>query len=225
MMMRTSVMIGLTILAIGCTSPKEDSSSQEVEAEPEMATQEDCVFGYNPSSTEVLWVAYKYTDKTGVKGVFDSVWVENTSASDDPLKVLEGATVRITTASINSGDPTRDPKIVESFFGSLQGGEELTGKVLKIQGDNSAGNMTLELAMNGFIAPVEGGYSIQENRFEFKAEISTETWAAGEALGELNRVCSDLHKSADGQSVLWPDVTIFISTTLSRECDEVASLN
>ena len=56
----------------------EKPAEQAVE-QPEIQPKEVCTYSYNEESTEVLWVAYKYTDKVGVKGVFDSIMVEGFS--------------------------------------------------------------------------------------------------------------------------------------------------
>ena len=224
MMTRFIPILGIALMIAGCSQPKE-KAVEVSQPEIEEVVKEVCSYAYEPTSTEVLWVAYKYIDQTGVKAVFDSVWVEGTSTSADPLEVLSESKFKIKTASCNSGDPTRDPKIIEYFFGNLQGSEFLTGEVSKIDGDEKGGSMIVDLTMNGLKVPIEGSYSLDGEKFEFSAEISIESWAAGAALGELNKVCEDLHKGSDGMSVLWPDVSLFVSTTFSKECEDVASLD
>ncbi|MCE9501370.1 MAG: hypothetical protein K8R21_12860 [Leptospira sp.] len=36
---------------------------------------ESCDYSYNPSATSVQWTAYKFTEKTGVKGTFKKITV------------------------------------------------------------------------------------------------------------------------------------------------------
>jgi len=39
-----------------------------------------------------------------------------------------------------------------------------------------------------------------------------------DAIASLNEACSALHTSEDGESKLWPDVDIVVSTVLKKEC-------
>lgn len=223
MMMKVIGFIALLFLTIACAGPAEKEATTSEPTETELVAEEVCTYSYSHITTEVLWVAYKYTEKTGVKGVFDSVWVDGASAADNPQDVLNGVTFKIMTSSVNSGDPTRDPKIVESFFGTLEGSEYITGKVSSVDGNENSGTMTMEITLNGLSAPVEGTYSIEEGVIEFESKITVETWEATGGIAKLNEVCSDLHKGADGESILWPDVSLFISTTLDVECETLAS--
>lgn len=188
------------------------------ETAPEVMEQA-CKYTYNAESTEVLWVAYKYTQKTGVKGVFDDVQVEGVVEASHPADVIANASFNINTASVNSGDPTRDPKIKDSFFGSMTGGEALTGKVVSVSGDDSKGTIEFSLNMNGVDHAIKGEYTVVEDLMEVKAEITVADWSATDAIAALNKVCEDLHKGADGQSILWPEVSLYISTKLNKSCD------
>lgn len=194
----------------------EETSTNETTPE---VKEQDCKYSYNAETTEVLWVAYKYTQKTGVKGVFDDVQVEGIVEASHPADVIANASFHINTASVNSGDPTRDPKIKDSFFGSMTGGEALTGKVVSVNGDDSKGTIEFALTMNGVDHSIKGEYTVVDDKMEVKAEITMADWSATDAIAALNKVCEDLHKGADGQSILWPEVSLHISTKLNKSCD------
>lgn len=198
----------------GNEKPAEQAAEQQ-----EMQPKEVCTYSYDEESTEVLWVAYKYTEKTGVKGVFDSIMVEGLSESENPAQVIANAGFTIYTESVNSGDPTRDPKIREHFFGKMENGGEIYGSVKAVSGTETEGKVQFMLTMNGVQQPIEGTYTVVDDKLEVKAEITVDTWNGSTQLGELNKVCEDLHKGSDGKSILWPDVSLFISAKLNKACN------
>ena len=191
--------------------PTADQASEEV--------AKACTYAYTDAPAEVLWVAYKYTEKVGVKGVFEEATVTAGGAGPLVADALIGTSINIATASNNSGDPTRDPKIKSSFFGMLQGGETITGTITSAEGDEQSGTVTADITMNGNTQPVSGSYELTDDNIEMKFELSVASWSAMDALNELNKVCEDLHKGADGKSILWPDVTVFVSTKLAVDCN------
>ncbi len=207
--------IAALITACGGTSTKESSTNEEAAATEEVA--QVCTYAYN-NTAEVMWVAYKYTEKVGVKGVFEEVSISNTGTGNSIADVLNGASININTASSNSGDPTRDPKIKETFFGALTNGQEISGEITSVSGDNEAGNVEANIVMNGQSQSVSGDYTIKNGILDIKFGLSVESWSATDALNALNEVCEDLHKGADGKSILWPDVTVFVTSALATDC-------
>ncbi len=191
------------------------------EAAPAPETQEPvaaCTYSYSDAPVTVEWVAYKYTEKTAVSGKFKQVTV-NGGGEGSVADALMGANISIETASSNSGDPTRDPKIKETFFGSLMEGETLSGVISHAMGDETAGQVTADINMNGMTHPIDGRYEVKDGQIEMKFEFTVDLFGANEALNALNKVCEDLHKGSDGNSVLWPDVTVFVTTELDKSCE------
>jgi polyisoprenoid-binding protein YceI len=211
--------LAISILVAGCggnTEQKEVVSEEPVAKEEAI---ESCTYSLGPDTAEVMWIAYKYTERVGVKGRFEEVNVANSGTGSSISDVLKGTTIEINTESSNSGDPTRDPKIKETFFGSLENGQEITGELTSVSGDNVSGQVEANITMNGLTKPVSGEYSLKDSDLEIKFQLSVETWSASEALNAINKVCEDLHKGADGESILWPDVTVYVNTTLTKDCN------
>jgi hypothetical protein len=208
----------LSIVLASCGGNQSNEESKQSTADS-IAASSPCAYTYNAAPVEVLWVAYKYTDKTGVKGVFEEVTVSAKGTGASPVDVLNGAAISIVTSSSNSGDPTRDPKIQESFFGSLQSGETISGVITGADGNEQSGKLTADLTWNGVTKATEGSYSMTEQNIELKFELNVSDWSATDALNALNKVCEDLHKGSDGKSVLWPDVTVFVSTSFQKDCE------
>jgi len=217
--MRTQVSTFLSVLFLmGCTGEETSDTNQQNDTLANEISQ-TCTYAYNPEATEVNWVAYKFTDRKGVAGKFDSISITGISDAESPELIMTNATFEIFTGSTNTGDATRDPKIKNSFFGKLSNGSVLSGKVSAIEGDATAGNVTFSLLMNGVEKSVVGSYKVAEENLEVKAEIDVNDWLAQDAIANLNRECLELHKGADGQSKLWSEVSIFISTRIEKNCD------
>lgn len=202
----------------GCSGGSNESEQVDSETTTAVDIKQTCTYEASQERPEVLWVAYKYSEKVGVKGEFEEVTVSNTGSGGTISDVLAGAQISIATTSSNSGDPTRDPKIKETFFGSLVDGETITGLITNVKGNDEAGTVVANLRLNGQEKPATGSYEVKDDMLEMKFELNVSTWSAMDALNALNKVCEDLHKGADGKSILWPDVTVFVSTKLIKDC-------
>lgn len=220
MSLKNLSLAALAAFTFACSGGEEKSTATPSDAETAPAQEVVCDYSYTDADVEVLWVAYKYTEKTGVKGEFEQVEVTGGGTGPSPADALMGATINIATASSNSGDATRDPKIQESFFGGLTDGETLSGVITEATGDANGGMVRADLTMNGVTNSAEGTYEMDGETVELKFEINVGDWSAMDALNALNEVCEDLHKGADGQSILWPDVTVFVTTKLAKNCPE-----
>jgi hypothetical protein len=101
----------------------------------------------------------------------------------------------------------------------LEGGELLSGKVVRLADDGMA---TLEIRMNGINKDVSGTYTLVDNIFNFSTDIDVLNWNAGLGIKKLNEACNDLHtdvENGDTESKLWPDVSIKLSIELTKKCD------
>ncbi len=176
-----------------------------------------CLYNYNQDSTQISWTAYKFTEKAGVKGSFTSFSLAELSESSEHVyDIFRQASFLIQTTSLATGDSGRDEKIRQHFFGNMQDTETISGKVINITED---GKMQLLLRMNGVEKEVNGSLQLNEDTLLMQATLYIEEFNAGSALEALNKECVDLHKGADGNSVLWPEVFIQIRTVLHKTCD------
>jgi hypothetical protein len=55
---------------------------------------------------------------------------------------------------------------------------------------------------------------VNGNEIQLDATLQLADWKAEPSVASLNEVCSDLHKGEDGESILWPDVDIHITSQL-----------
>jgi len=169
---------------------------------------------------DVKWQAYKTPDKIGVKGTFGSVTYTPAHRTGKNFKELfVGSTIRIDTATPDTGNSLRDEKLVTFFFKQLED-TTITGKILKIKADPytkgkpRTGKLTVELTMNGRTKQVTLDYHYFKESFKAQGNIDLVDFAAGKALATINKACFDLHKGKT-----WSDVSIgFITTVKATLC-------
>lgn len=196
----------LFLSSCGGEAPKEDTT-----VEPE----EVCTYSYNAASTVMEWTAFKFTDKTPVKGTFKEINVDGTMASDDPMALLTSLSFDIPVASIESMNEERNGKIVKEFFGTIAT-ENLTGKVISLKEN---GDAILEISMNNIKKELVGKYTFVDGKFDFSATMDVMNWNANKGIEALNKICKDLHTGPDGVSKLWSEVDLTFSTTLTSDCN------
>ncbi len=185
---------------------------------PSLSAQEKCIYSYDANQTTLEWTAFKYTEKTGVKGTIQKIEVQNTKKSDSILGALRNIKFTLFTDSINSNNPDRDQKIKTYFFGSVRSGSEIRGRFSKIVLEKMGGNAVLNLEFNKSKYAVPVTFDIQEQTLVLKGSLDVLKLGLGAGLQKLNEVCSDLHKGADGKSKLWPTVDFQVTSKLTKEC-------
>lgn len=216
MIMKKTILFSLGILFLaGCDSNDEKKSVENTTELEVVEAPKTCTYTYKPESVEILWKAYKYTEQVGVNGAFKSFELAGAKEADSPEAAIEGASVSIDTKSVDSGDPTRDPKIVEFFFSTLENGETLNASISNFNA--KAKTVDISIEMNGQTQLISGNYKVESNKLEAQFEIDVNNWGA--SIDKLNEVCEDLHKGADGKSILWPNVTIYLITSFSETCE------
>lgn len=195
------------LAACGTESPKE--------GETDATEKEVCFYSYNEGSTVMGWTAFKFNDKTPVKGTFKEINVEGTLESDDAMALLKSLSFDIPVSSIESLDEDRNAKIIKHFFGTIAT-ENLTGKILSL-GNN--GEAVLEVSMNNMKKKLQGKYTFVDGKFDFSATMDVANWGAASGIEALNTICKDLHTGPDGISKLWSEVDLTFSTTLMSDCN------
>ncbi len=210
----TTISISFLTIITSCGGGNETATENEVK--DTVIAEPACKYSYNHSTTGVYWTAFKFTEKTGVKGRFDSIEVSGYSDNVETVTDLVHSTsFTIYTSSINSDNPERDQKIVESFFGKMMNTSTITGTVMGIM-DNTA---TIKLKLNDVEKEVTGNVSMEGEVVKINVALNMNDFNGQDAITSLNKVCNDLHKGTDGKSVLWPDVEVMIETTLNKTCE------
>jgi len=209
-MKKNIIVLGLlSVFAFSCGESSDEHSEEKVEEKVE-----ECTYAYNSESTIVGWTAFKFTEKKGVSGVFDQVDVLIANNSENMLQTLSGASFTIPVLSINSENPERDLKLQNSFFGTMEATEIISGLVKTIDNENA----TIEISMNGISKDYEGTVVVEGEKVSFTTTIDMVDFKAQSSVDSLNIVCGDLHTGDDGISKLWSEIDINVETTLVKEC-------
>ena len=212
-MKKSIIVFSFASLILGLSNCKGDSSSEDkTETQKEEKT---CFYSYNSAASVMEWTAFKFTEKTPVKGTFNDISIDGMEKSDDPKKMIESLTFSISTASVETQNEERNGKIAKLFFGTI-GTDEITGKVKSLS-DN--GKATIQIEMNKMKQDVIGDYTLQDGKFSFNATIDVLKWNAGTGISTLNTMCKDLHTGADGKSKLWSEVDLSFTTELLSDCN------
>lgn len=188
----------MAILFFSCnTSGKKKKDNQVVE---KIQT-----YSIDTSGLSLKWTAYKFTDKLGVSGTFDSI-VLNTKNNSGTIEILlRDAEMIIPTALVNSANQIRDPKLRTAFF-KVFNTDTIRGKIL----DAEQGIGSLELKMNNLSNDLKYTYSLKTDTLFLNTHFDLMQWNGEAALKSLNKECYDLHIGNDGISKLWPDVDVSI---------------
>jgi hypothetical protein len=202
-------------LFVACDS---QPSSKTNDSKTEKADETSCIYSIVEDSTAVNWTAFKTNDRIGVGGHFDEikVWIPDNAKS--PKEVLISTSFDIITASVNSGNDERDPKLVKYFFSTLADGHIIKGQIVSADGKDNAGEGTVKLFFNGITKKIPYTYQIKENKIYLKTGINLDEWDGSAAVKSLNTECYDLHTGKDGESKLWPDVEIEVVALLKKKC-------
>lgn len=204
------------VLLIGCAS--ETQTEEKTDGKTVRMALETCAYSLNSSNVQVKWTAFKFTNKTGVGGVFDSVKVESRKDLEYPNMVFSDMSFEILVNSINSNNPERDKKIQDYFFGALSPSSTIKGKIISASGGEREGSILVSLTLNEKTNEIGMKYFVDGQTVTINGSIDVGMWDAMSGINALNSVCKDLHTGEDGESVLWPNVDIEVTATLDKIC-------
>lgn len=196
----------LTIIGVVIISACSTSTNKE--------SNDACTYTYDSESLNFSWTAYKFTNKTGVNGSFDDIKVETTDAANSLEDLLNSVKFVINTSTVNSNEVTRDIKIAQFFFGTMENTSEIVGELKDVEG----GKATISLTMNDLTVDVPGTIEISGDTLKLKSTVDFKNFDGEKALSMLNQVCSEQHTGEDGKSVFWDVVDINVQALYKKEC-------
>lgn len=182
---------------------------------PEAPDYSHCTFAYDAATAKVQWTAYKFTERLGVNGSFNTVMLENTHEGRDAAAVFQGSTFSVDAFTVNSGNPDRDAKINKAFFSALKNKGNITGTIDAV----GVGDGKISLTLNGVTKSIP--VTVEQSQLPaltVRFPLNLKDFNALGPLAALNKICIDLHKGKDGKSVLWPDISVTITAQLSPKC-------
>jgi len=187
------------------------------DAKQEKVVKETTTESYKlvPDSTKVSFTAYKTSDKLPVGGKFLKIEFKEVKNGATAMEALNGTAFSIPVSSLFTNDATgtRDPKLLEFFFGAMTNTELIAG-VFNATADNKC---SIDVTMNGETSNIPLKFTIDnENSITFNGSLNLEDWKALEALSSLNNACKELHTGKDGVTKTWNDVAIQAQVFISK---------
>lgn len=208
-------LFGVLAISAGLTACGGSQTTESPEAAAANGAEKNCSYTYNEGSLNVKWTAFKTTEKIGVTGTFDSVSVTGIQSANSVNELFSNAAFSIPVNSVNSNNPDRDKKILETFFGIMTETTSLNGKVVSI----TDSDCSVVINMNGVSDTCTFSLTHNDSAVSLVGTIELANWDALASADSLNQICFDLHKGADGISKLWPDVKLEITAGITEMCD------
>jgi len=161
----------------------------------------------------VEWTAYKTPKKIGVDGGFLATVYHGKTEAEDLQGLLRNSRVQLEVNNVDTKDPFRDAKLVQFFFNMMQGAV-IDANVVSIEGDEKAGSLVVNIAMNNRAIDVPLHYEVIEGTFRAKGVLDLLDFNAQEPLKMLTLNCYAPH---EGKT--WEDVAVGFSFDLAQQCD------
>lgn len=166
------------------------------------------------SAIDVTWRAYKTPKKIGVDGGFLAVVYHGQERAEDLPSLLMKSQVMIEVNNVDSKDPFRDAKLVQFFFNIMQGAV-IVADVVSVEGDDTSGTVTVNVAMNNRAIDVPLHYRVVEGGLTANGKLNLKDFHAEEALKMLTLNCYAPH-----EGMTWADVDVGFSFDIAERCDE-----
>jgi polyisoprenoid-binding protein YceI len=163
-------------------------------------------YAYKQGSVKVEWTAYKFTEKTGVKGTFKTISTRFTTPPQSEDEMLLATTFEIDSLSVDSGNAARDMNVSQNFF-KLMIAPKITGRIKGIKD----GKAIVELKMNDVTRLVDFKYEKKDGKILATSSIDILDFSMQPSLKKINEVCYELHKGKDGISKTWSTIDLSIS--------------
>jgi hypothetical protein len=155
------------------------------------------VFGYEATSINIEFTAFKTPAKIGVKGGFDTIELSGKKNAETIEQMLEGLSATIETKSVNSGNQERDQKLVNAFF-HVQFNHKIKAKIVSVQGNS----LVAEIMMNQKSVQVPMHYTVNEKSVSAEGYIDLWDFDMLPSLRSINKACYDLHSGKTWQDVI-----------------------
>ena len=178
--------------------------------------KDGCTYQVKEDSAKLTWTGYKFTEKFGVSGTFEGVGFSQNKAAKSPDELFKSIQFTVETASMDSGMPIRDKKLVLFLFGGLVDSGKISGKVVSF--DAGKKTAVAEIQMNGKSLKKEFQVSVSGDSYSFVSEIDLSDFGMNGSVQKLASACKDLHTGGDGKSKTWSLVGLKVEATAVKSC-------
>ncbi|WP_298481187.1 YceI family protein [uncultured Maribacter sp.] len=212
--MKKIAFIALSLIVFAGYSCKD--TKKEKEQTDTNSTVKTEQYSIVKDSTKVSFVAYKTIEKKPVGGTFTKINITKSTTGSTAMEALNGTTFSIPVSSLFTNDATgtRDPKLLEFFFGVMKDTELISG-VFKTEANNTC---SIDITLNGETANIPLTFeATSDNSYTFNGVMDLKEWNALDAVASLNKACEVLHTGADGVSKTWSEVAVKAEVLLEKK--------
>ena len=206
--LKLTYLLLILLLIMSCNN----SENKKIESIENKSIAKEYLYSIDTTGVSVVWTAYKFSNKVGVSGTFDTITLNKKNGDGSVENILNKLNMSISATSINSENPIRDFKINTYFF-KVFNTSAITGTILKAKN----GEGIVDLNMNRVSKKVPFSYALKNDTIRLFTHLDLGYWKGEEALNVLNKECYELHKGADKVSKLWPDVDVVIKLPMTKE--------
>jgi len=178
-----------------------------------------CTYSADTKDVKLVWTAFKFSDKTAVKGRFNQATVAGTPSAKSLAALMQNLSMDIDGASVETDNPARNATIQQFFFAKFSPPSKIHAAVARVSGDDTKGAMTVKITMNGVTRAVPFAYTATaDGGFEAKASIDMLQFNLKAAHDSLHQACEDKHKGPDGVSKTWTQVDLLLTGKFKKAC-------
>jgi polyisoprenoid-binding protein YceI len=178
-----------------------------------------CTYSIAPNAVKVEWTAFKFTEKKGVTGTFNTARLSGPTSAATLTDLAKGLSMEIDGASIESGDPARNATVSEFFFQQFKPTPKITGQAVEVTGDDKSGIVKIKISLNGTSQVVPFAYSIGDKGVvEAKGSVDMLDFALQSAYDTIHKACEEKHVGPDGISKTWTTVDLRLTGAYQEKC-------
>ena len=183
------------------------------------AAHAECTYALEKQGVQAEWTAFKFTSKAPVKGTFADTTLEGPQTARTLTALAEGLSMKIVGKSVKTGNPGRDATVAGFFFSFMKDGGNISGKATRVEGDDSAGTVHIDITMNGQTRDVPFAYKIgKDGSVAATASIDILDFRMQPAYDQIHKACEEQHTGDDGISKTWTQVDLSLTGRFTSSC-------
>ena len=179
-----------------------------------------CQYSTDPKAIQLVWTAFKFTEKTPVKGRFNKAEVSGKSSAPTLPELMKGLRIDIDGATVETDNPGRNATIQQFFFEKFNPPFKIQATIASVTGDEQKGSLQIKIDLNGAAKEIPFTYTVTpEGAVEAKGTIDILEFGLQPAFDSLHQACQDLHKGKDGVAKTWTQVDLSLTGNIEKECN------
>jgi len=195
---------------------KPEASTNAGDTKPKPNTPQKCSYLVKEAKPE--WTAYKFTEKSPVGGTFNSFTLSTPKKANTFAQSVEGLSIEIDAASVESNNPGRNVTIAEKFFAVFAPKSMIKGNVVSAKGDDKKGEIQINIDMNGVQKPYVFTYEEKEGKMVASSVMDMMDFNLKAPYDSIHTSCKALHTGSDGVAKTWTEVALRVVVSYEKIC-------